>query len=125
MKRIVDTALAPPPAGAYAQAVEASGTFLYISGQTARLPDGTRLTDRSFEDQARQAMENVQALATAAGYDLASGCVQITTYLRDLDDRVVFDRVLAEYVGESLPARALVQSNLVGTDLQVQAVLVR
>ncbi len=125
MKRIVDTALAPPPAGAYAQAVEASGTFLYISGQTARLPDGTRLTDRPFEEQARQVMDNVQAVAKAAGYDLASQCVQVTAYLRNLEDRDAFDRVMAEYTYQSPPARALVQSNLVGTDLQVQAVLAR
>ncbi|MDB5541656.1 MAG: hypothetical protein JWQ89_3383 [Devosia sp.] len=124
-KRIIVTDSAPPPAGAYAQAVEASGPFVFISGQTPRLPDGTRLTGAPFEQQARQTMENIKALAIAAGCDLATQCVQMTVYLRDLDNRELFDRVMAEYVSQSPPARAVVQSNLVGTALQVQAVLSR
>lgn len=124
-KRLISTSAAPPPAGSYAQAVEASGPFVFISGQTPRRPDGTRLADLPFEEQARQTMENIKALALAAGCDLATQCVQMTVYLRDLQNRDSFDRIMAEYVGQSPPARALVQSDLAGAEMQVQAILAK
>jgi 2-iminobutanoate/2-iminopropanoate deaminase len=125
MKKIIQTDKAPPPAGTYSQAVEASGTFVFVSGQTPRLPDGTRLTGAPFEAQARQTMENVCAVAEAAGCDLAAHCVQVTVYLKNLDDRHVFDAVFAQYVGKAPPARAIVQSTFIDFDVEVQAVLAK
>ena len=44
-------------------------------------------------------------------------------YLKDLQDRFVFDKVYAGYVGEVPPARAIVQSNFVDFDVEVEAIL--
>ena len=123
MKRIISTAAAPPPAGAYAQAVAASGSFVFVSGQTPRLADGTRLVDVPFEQQARQALENVRILAAEAGCDLSRDCVQLGVFLRDMANRATFDTVMAEFTALSPPARWLVQSDI-PVELQVQAVLV-
>ena len=87
-------------------------------GPDGRQPDGTRLTGVPFEQQARQTVKISGRYRQPPGA-ISRPSVQITAYLKDLDDRQTFDRVMAEYVGQSLPARALVQSNLVGTDLQV------
>lgn len=124
MKRLTHAAGAPAPAGHYSQAIEAGGPLLFVSGQTARLPDGTRLSGVSFEQEAHQVMENLRTIAAAAGYDLATQCVQMTVFLRDLGDSDTFDRVMAAYLTQP-PTRALVGANLRHGALQVQAVFGR
>ncbi|MGI6245913.1 MAG: RidA family protein [Pseudochelatococcus sp.] len=125
MKTAVHTERAPPPAGAYSQAVRASGEFLFISGQTPRLPDGTRLKNAPIAEQTRQAMANLAAIAEEAGYVFARDAVQVTVWLRDLADKTGFDAAYAEFVGPTPPARAIVQSGFTDFDLEVAAVLVR
>lgn len=125
MIRPVVTPSAPPPAGTYSQAMEASGAFLFISGQTPRLPDGTRFKGRPFEDDIHQVMRNLSAIAEAAGYDLRTGCVKVLAYLTDLENKAVFDRVYAEYVGSPPPARSVVQSSFTDFSVEVEAILVR
>jgi len=125
VKRAISSSDAPPSAGTYSQAILASGKFLFVSGQTPRLPSGERLVNASFERQVIQTMDNVKAIAAAANYDLQEDCVQLTVYLRDLDDRSVFDEVYSRYVGSCPPARAVVQSTFVDFDIEIAAVLVR
>lgn len=115
----IDTA--PPPAGTYSQAIRANG-LLFISGQTPRLPDGTRLNDQPFAVQARQTLSNLEHVAAAAGTSLAHAA-SVTCYLRDTDDRGTFDEIWAEFVTEPYPARAVVQSALPGFALEISAIL--
>src|SRR2546425_317757 len=61
---------APPPAGPYSQAIR-SGGFLFLAGQGPFRPDVSKV-ESSFEDQARQAFKNLQAVA-AAGRPTAAG----------------------------------------------------
>src|ERR1700687_5239058 len=56
---------APPPTGPYSQAIR-SGGFLFLAGQGPFRPDGSKV-ESSFEEQARQAFSNLQAVAAAAG----------------------------------------------------------
>ncbi|GGF50485.1 enamine deaminase RidA [Azorhizobium oxalatiphilum] len=125
MIRPIVTPSAPPPAGTYSQAMEASGTFLFLSGQTPRLPDGTRLKDRPFEEDIHQVMRNLTAVAEAAGYNLKTDCVKVLAYLTDLSNKAVFDRVYAEYIGNPPPARSVVQSSFTDFSVEVEAILVR
>ena len=55
---------APPPAGPYSQAIR-SGGFLFLAGQGPFRSDGSKV-ESSFEDQARQAFRNLEAVAAAA-----------------------------------------------------------
>jgi len=123
MKYAVQTPHAPPPAGTYSQAIAATGNLIFIAGQTPRRADGTRLIGASFNDQAVQTMENLKAVAEAVGGTLEAHCVKVTVYLKNLDDRFVFDKIFAGYVGEIPPARAIVQSNFVDFDIEVDAIL--
>lgn len=123
IKQVVTT-VSPPPAGTYSQAIVANGEFLFVSGQTPRLADGTRIRG-AFRDDARQAMENVKAIADAAGYDLRMHFVKAVIYLSKMSDKTDFDSVFAEYVGHIPPARSIVQSSFTDFTVEIEAVLVR
>ena len=114
---------APEPAGTYSQAVRA-GDFVYLAGQTPRTPDGVRHTTAPFEEQVRIVMENLSAVAKAAGASLTDA-VKVTVYLTDPKKSAEFDLVYREYFagGETVAARALVQSDLPNGDVEVDAVL--
>ena len=118
----VSTPHAPPPAGHYSQGIVHDG-LVWIAGQTPRLPDGTRLNGEPFDVQARQALRNLDAVAVAAGSSLTHA-LQVTVYLTDPDDRMVFDEVWCEFVSEPFPTRAVVQSDLPGFAVEVVAVCV-
>lgn len=112
---------APPPAGSYSVAVEAGG-LVFLSGQTPRDRDNVRHGDKPFAFQARMALDNLEAAAKAAGLSLGDA-VRVGVFLKRPEDAPEFDVIYREYVGDPLPARTLTQSNLVGFDLEVDAVL--
>lgn len=114
---------APLPAGAYSVAVEAGG-LIFLAGQTPRDRDNVRHGDKPFEVQARMTLDNLEAAANAAGSSLKDA-VRVGVFLRNPADAKAFDAIYREYVGDPLPARTLVQSSLVGFDIEVDAVLVR
>jgi 2-iminobutanoate/2-iminopropanoate deaminase len=118
----VVTSAAPPPAGTYSQAIRSNGPLVFISGQTPRGLDGQRLVGAPFEQQARIALDNLEAIARAGGLSLRHA-VKVGVFLRDLGDRVAFDAIYAGYIGEPPPARALVQSSFTEFDVEVSAVL--
>ena len=126
MRTEIRSGEAPQPSGTYSQgiSVTAGARLVFLSGQTPRTPAGTLLQDASFADQARQALDNLQALANAADLTL-DDAVKVTVYLRDMADKAVFDQVYAGYVSPPLPARAVVQSSFVEFALEVDAVLAR
>lgn len=113
----------PPPAGSYSVAVEAAG-LVFLAGQTPRDRDNVRHGDKPFEVQARMTMDNLEAAANAAGLSLKDA-VRVGVFLRNPADSKAFDAIYRDYVGDPLPARTLVQSNLVGFDIEVDAVLAR
>lgn len=119
----IRTADAPPPAGSYSQAIEYNG-LVYISGQTGRWPDGKRATHEPFELQAELAIANVQAIAQAAGTDL-SNALQVTVYLKDPSNSGAFDAIYRNYVQEPFPSRAIVQSSLTVSDIEISAIVVK
>ena len=112
---------APPPAGPYSQAIR-SGGFLFLAGQGPFRPDGSKV-ESSFEDQARQAFKNLQAVAAAAGASLAD-TVRVGVYLRDMSDFPVLNKVYVEFFSDPMPARTTIQSDLPGFDIEVDAVIV-
>ena len=59
---------APPQNQTYSQAVRL-GDVIYLSGQLGVRPDGT--LPEAFQDQVRQALENVATVLKAAGSTLS------------------------------------------------------
>lgn len=111
----------PPPAGTYSVAVQANG-LVFLSGQTPRDVNNVRHGDQPFAVQARMTMDNLEAAANAAGLSLKDA-VKVSVFLKNPSDAKAFDAIYAEYVGTPPPARTLTQSNLVGFDIEVDAVL--
>ncbi len=98
---------APPAVGPYSHAVSANG-FLYASGQLGLAVDGSGLVEGGIEAQARQALENLAAVARAGGASLADA-VKINIYLTDMGDFQKVNSVYSEFfTGEEPPARAAV-----------------
>jgi reactive intermediate/imine deaminase len=97
---------APAPAGHYVQATVCGGN-IYVSGQLAVRPDGTHAPELSFEDQVRQALDNLLAVVLAAGSSPAR-LLKVTAYIVGIENWPRFNAVYAETLGDIKPARTVV-----------------
>ena len=89
----ISSAGAPAASGGYSQGISAGG-FLFLSGQGPFAPDGS--------------------LANA---------VRVGVYLSDLAHFDEMDRVYRELFAEPRPARTTIQTDLVGFDVEADAVV--
>ncbi|MEW5978959.1 MAG: RidA family protein [Acidobacteriota bacterium] len=111
----------PAPVGPYTPGIRA-GSYLYVSGQGARSPDGT--LPSSFEAQVRQTLENVKAIVESSGLTLQH-VVYTQVYLEDIGKVAELNRVYADYFPKAPPARAtLGVAKLPGTPVEINAVAV-
>ena len=94
------------PGGHYSHAVVAGG-FVHVAGQLPIAPDGSKLSDASFEQQAQQVLANVQAALLAAG-SRPDQLVQVRVYLTDIAHWPAFNALYAQWLGPHRPARAVV-----------------
>ena len=111
---------APQPSGGYSQAIRA-GDFLFLAGQGPYGADGSRVGE-TIAEQVRRVLENLDAVARAAGGSLQSA-VRVGMYISDMRH---FDEMDAEYrtfFDEPRPARTTIQSDLVGFDVEGDAVV--
>lgn len=97
---------APAPAGHYVQATVCGG-MAYVSGQLPVRPDGTHAPDASFEDQVNQALDNLLAVATAAGSS-PQRLVRVTAYIVGVENWPKFNAIYAARLGDIRPARTVV-----------------
>lgn len=104
MKRIISTTAAPGAIGPYSQAVEINGT-LYISGQVPIDPATGKIVEGGITEQTTQALKNIKAILTAAGYSL-NDVVKSTCLLSDMSDFKAMNEVYAKFYTSDQPARA-------------------
>ena len=121
-RRVVFPATAKP-VGPYSPGIFA-GDFLYVSGQGARGPDGSFAA--TFEQQARQCLDNVKAIIEAGGLTMEH-VVYSQVYLEDVSQYEVMNRVWTQYFPKNPPARATlgVFKMPINTPIEVSAVAVR
>jgi 2-iminobutanoate/2-iminopropanoate deaminase len=103
----VATEHAPKAIGPYSQGIKANG-LLFVSGQVALDPKTQQLLEGDVAAQTERALENLKAIAAAAGTSLERA-VKTTVYLADLADFSKMNEVYARYFSSTLPARATVQ----------------
>lgn len=103
--RIASDAVAPP-AGHYSQAT-AWGGLVFVSGQLGRRPDGGHTSDQPFEVQARQALDNLLAILSEVGCG-PQQILRVTVFIAGVEHWVDFNRIYAELLGDSKPARTVV-----------------
>ncbi len=102
-RRIVVPEGGPPPVGPYSPGILV-GDYLYVSGQGAVAPGGTKL--ETFEQQVRQCLENVKAIVVEAGLTMEH-IVYAQVYLTDMTGAEIVDRVWRDYFPTDAPARAV------------------
>lgn len=119
-KRPISTDSAPPPGGAYSQAIAAGG-LVFLAGQGPFATSGEKV-EGSFGDETRQTFENLAAVAAAAGGSLADAA-RVGVYLRDMGNLAAMNEIYREFFPEPLPARTTIQSDLPGFEIEVDAVL--
>ena len=93
-----------------------AGDFIFVSGTSSRRPDdsiagasvdaaGAAVLD--IRAQTRAVIENIRAILASAGADLGD-CVEITSFLVDMEHFVGYNEVYGEYFDATGPARTTV-----------------
>lgn len=98
------------PNGHFSQATvaEAAGRLVFISGMTARRPDGTIAGVGDVAEQTRQVCENLRAAVEAAGGGLEDIC-RVDVYVRNMEHFDEIHEVRREYFRPPLPASTMVE----------------
>lgn len=103
---IISTNNAPAAIGPYSQAVKA-GNLLFCSGQIPLDPATGEIVAGDVVAQAEQVMENIVAMLTASGTELAN-VAKTTIYLSDMGDFAAVNEVYGRYFSKHKPARSTV-----------------
>jgi 2-iminobutanoate/2-iminopropanoate deaminase len=106
-RRTIQTDEAPAAIGPYVQGT-VSGGFLFTSMQIGLDPATGELTGSTAPAQARRCLQNIGAIVAAASSSLAD-TVKVTVYMTDLAAFGAVNEVYAEFFGDALPARGVVQ----------------
>ena len=102
----VSTDQAPAAIGPYSQAV-IHGGLVYCSGQIALDPVTMEIVGEDAETQAKQVMNNLREVLSAAGSDF-SKVIKCSIFLDSMDDFGVVNEVYGAYFKENPPARETV-----------------
>ena len=123
-KEIISTERAPQAIGTYSQGVKVGHT-VYLSGQIPLVPGTMALVDGDMEAQIRRVLDNLSAVAEAAGGTLAD-VVKLNVFLTDLSHFPLVNQVMAAYFSEPYPARAAIGVAALpkGAEVEMDAVLV-
>jgi len=111
---------APPPSGGYSQGIVV-GDFLYLAGQGPFDASGNR-AGTTIAEQVRQVLQNLDAVARAAGGSLLDA-VRVGTYISDMAHFREMDAEYRRFFSDPMPARTTIQSDLVGFDVEGDAVV--
>ena len=120
--RPVVTADASPAGGHYSQAVVANGQ-VKVSGLLPIQPDGKKLADENFEVQVKCVLENLRAILAAAGTS-EKKLISCRVYVTDVAKWGEFNKLYADFLGETKPARCVVPVPVLhfGLMLELEAV---
>ena len=119
----IHTADAPDAIGPYSQAIR-HGDLLFCSGQIPLDPSSGELVKLDAPGQARQCLENLDAVCRAAGTSLKRA-VRLTVYLTDMTDFERVNEAYADYFEADPPARVAVGVAALprGADVEIDAVV--
>lgn len=120
-RTVIKTDQAPAPVGPYNQAIVASGSMIFVSGQIAIDPVGGQLINlEDVEAQTHQVMKNLQAVLLKAGAEFKH-VVKTTVFLADMDDFAKVNAIYSQYFDEeTAPARACVEVARLPKDVKVE-----
>ena len=119
---VIHTEKAPQAIGPYSQAMEAGG-FVWCSGQIPLDPSTMQVVEGDVAAQARQCLENLKAVAQAAGTSLDKA-VRCGLFLVSMDDFAAVNAVYETYF-PGKPARTTIEVSRLprGVRVEVDCVL--
>jgi 2-iminobutanoate/2-iminopropanoate deaminase len=121
-KREVTSASIRTPIGVFSQAtvVEAKGRLVFVSGMTARRPDGSIAGIGNIEEQTRQVCENIKAAVEGAGGTMDDVC-RVDVYVRNMEHFDAIHKVRRQYFKPPLPASTMVEvTKMVSPDYLIE-----
>jgi enamine deaminase RidA (YjgF/YER057c/UK114 family) len=117
-RRVTTAAVAEPPAKTWSNCV-VIGNQVFVSGMTARGPDGVTGGD-SMYGQSKAIFEKIKALVVAAGGGM-DDVVKVNIFVTDIKRREEVWKARAEYFTGDFPASTLVEiSALAAPELLVE-----
>jgi 2-iminobutanoate/2-iminopropanoate deaminase len=105
-REVVNAPEAPAAVGPYSHAVRSQG-LLFCSGQIALDPESGELVGATAADQARRALQNLQAVCRAGGTSL-DDAVRVAVYLTDMGDWAEVNAAYEEFFTGPPPARTAI-----------------
>ena len=105
-RRAIRTDKAAPPGAHYSQAIVA-GDHVHVSGSGPFEPVTHKLVGSDIRTQTRETIRNIAAILEAAGASLRD-VVQVTVYLKDIDDFTGMDEEYRKHFPTDPPARTTV-----------------
>ncbi len=118
MKEIISTQKAPQAIGPYSQGIK-TGNLVFTSGQIPLDPSTGEVVTGDIKAQAKQVLENLQAVLSEAGASLEN-VVKTTVFIADMNDFAAINQVYAEYFTSNFPARSCVQVARLPKDVGVE-----
>jgi 2-iminobutanoate/2-iminopropanoate deaminase len=122
MKEIIATDRGPKAIGPYSQAIRANG-FVFLSGQIPFDPATGQLVTGDVTAQTTRVLDNVKAIAEAAGSSLDKA-VKATVFLKDMNDFAAVNEVYGKYFAHNPPARSTVEVARLPRDARVEIELI-
>jgi len=106
----INTEKVVEPSGHFSQGitVKASGTLVFLSGMTARKPDGSIAGPGDIEEQTRQVCENLKAAVETAGGTLDDIC-RVDVYIRNMEHFDRIHKIRRQYFKAPPPASTMVE----------------
>ncbi len=117
-KQIIKTGKAPKPIGPYSQAVQVDN-LLFLSGQVAMKPDTNELITGDITAEAKQIMENLKAVLSAANLTFEH-VVKTTMFLTDMNLFGAVNDVYGSYFNGDFPARETVAVKALPKGVEVE-----
>ena len=114
---------APAAVGPYSQAI-ATDTLLFTSGMIPIDPQTGTIAEADIETHAHQVFRNLQAVAEAAGTELAKA-LKVTVFLTNMADFQRVNSVYTQYFQQPYPARSAIQVAALplGAAIEVEAII--
>lgn len=122
--QVIQTDRAPQAIGTYSQAVRA-GEFVYCSGQIPLDPATMEVVGGDdMRAQVTQVFKNLSAVCEAAGGTLADA-IKLSIFTTDLGEFPTINEVMATFIAEPYPARAVVGVARLpkGVAVEIEAIL--
>jgi len=117
MKSGISTVRAPGAIGPYSQGIRARD-FVFVSGQLPVDPENNEIPE-GIANQTERSLKNLRAVLEAAGCAM-NDVVEVSVFLKDMNDFAAMNRVYERFFEAPYPARAAMEVARLPLDVLVE-----